>query len=808
MPDVRFALRQFARTPTLFVAIVVSIALGLAANASALAWLETFVRRPLPGVREQERFVALVSNSGGGNASLPDLRDFGAMSDTFSGALATMSTTACLTVDRQTHWLEAQIVSANFFELLGVTPLLGRTFHADEDQHPGGDAVAVISEQTWRQRFAAASDILGRTVDLNRRPFTIIGVVPTEFRGTINPLRTELWTPLSMIAEVRNQSRAFLTRRGDRGWHNLAKLAPGVALAQANAAVAAADARLALAHPDTNRDAHHRVVPLSRVPWGAQTILGPALVLLLAVALGVQLIVVANTGNLLLARALARRKEIAIRLAAGATRGRLIRQMLTESVLLALAGGALGAGLAWWSVGALVWLLPPDLVARAQIAFSLSPTTLALTGGLALATGLAFGLIPALQATQPDLTTALKDSGHGTAGSGANRRWRSTLVVAEIGLATLLLVGAALCVDGLRRAQKIDVGFRTERVLVAPLQIGMNGYDAQTGLAFYRDLRARVAAHPDVEEAALASWLPLGLSGCKGYGITVEGHTWKPGEDRTIEVAIVSPRYFSALRIPLVSGREFHAGDDARAPAVAIVNQRFAQKFWPGLDPLGRRFRAGGAWRTIVGVVPTGRYNRVDEAPRPFFYLPDQQGVPDLDLGLVVRTRGDPTAFAPTLRALVRAQDPGVDVLQVFTLANYASLALFPQVAATKLLTVLGAGALLLAMIGVYAVMAHAVGQRTREFGVRLALGAARADVLRLVLGQGLRLAAVGFGCGIAAALGAGRLLADFLYGASSLDPLILLGVPAVLGLTALLASWLPAWRASRVDPMIALRSD
>ncbi|MBA4137132.1 MAG: permease [Opitutus sp.] len=808
MQDVRFAFRQFARSPALFLAIVGSIALGLAANASVLAWLETFVLRPLPGVREQSRLVALVSNTGGGNASLPDLRDFGAMDDTFAGALASMSTTACLTIDRQAHWLEAQIVSANFFELLGVAPLLGRTFRPDEDQHPGGDPVAVISEQTWRRHFGAALDIVGRTVELNRRTFTIIGVVPAEFRGTINPLRTELWTPLSMISEVRNQSRAFLTRRSDRGWHNLARLQAGVSLAQARAAVTAADGRLAAAYPETNRDAFHRVVPLNRVPWGAQTILGPALALLLAVALGVQLVVIANTANLLLARALARRKEIAIRLASGATRGRLARQLLTECLLLALVGGTLGAGLAWWCVGALAWLLPPDLAARAQIQFSISPMTLALTAALAVVTGLAFGFVPALQATQPDLATALKDSGHGAVGSGSSRRWRSALVVAEIGLATILLIGAALCVDGLRRAQQIDVGFRADHVLVAPLQIGMNGYDAQTGLAFYRDLRRRLATHPDIEEAALASWLPLGLAGCKGYGVTVEGHTWKPGEDRTIEVAIVSARYFSALRIPIVGGREFDDGDDVRSPAVAIVNRRFAEKFWPGQDPLGRRFRAGGAWRTIVGVVPTGKYNRVDEAPRPFFFLPDQQGVPDLDLGIVVRTRGEPEALARPLREIVRAQDPAVDVLQTVTLANHAGLALFPQVAATKLLTVLGAGALLLAMIGVYAVMAHAVGQRTREFGVRLALGATRGDVLRLVLGQGLWLALGGIVLGLVTAMGASRLLAGFLFGASPFDPLILLGVPALLAATAMVASWLPAWRASRVDPMEALRAE
>lgn len=393
MQDVRFAFRQLAKSPTLTLAIVLSLALGLGASAAALTWLETLVLRPLPGVRDQRRLVALVSNTGGGNASLPDLRDFGAMSETFAGALASMPTITCLTLDRQQHWLEAQIVSANFFDLLGVTPLLGRTFRPDEDTHPGADDVTVISERTWRSRFGAAPDIVGRAVELNRRAFTIIGVVPADFPGTMNPSRCELWAPLSMIAEVRNQSRNFLTRRDNRGWHNLARLQPGVTITQAQAAVTAADARFALSYPDTNRETHHRVATLTQIPWGAQTVMGPALALLLAVGLGVLLIVAANTANLLLARALARRKEIAIRLASGATRARLVRQLLTESVLLALAGGALGTLLAWWGVDSLAWLLPAEIGVRGQLSFSLSATTLGVSALLTLGTGIAFGLV-------------------------------------------------------------------------------------------------------------------------------------------------------------------------------------------------------------------------------------------------------------------------------------------------------------------------------------------------------------------------------------------------------------------------------
>ena len=808
LSDLKFAFRQLIKAPGFTVVVVLSLALGIGANATVLSWLRGLVLHPLPGVTEQERLVVLVSNYGGGCASIPDLRDFGAHHEIFAGTAASMPTAACLTVDNQPEWIQAQIVSANSFELLGVKPILGRTFLPDEDQKPGGNPVLVIGENLWRRRFGGDPSILGRVVDLNRHSFTIVGVVPAAFHGSTPPATFDVWAPASMIWEVRNQGTYFLDARNARGWLNLARLQPGVSIEQARTAVALLDTQFTQAYPKTNTGTHHRVVPLSQCPWSAGPIMGPALALLLAVSLGVLLIVVANVANLLLSRAVSRQKEIAIRLAAGASRARLIRQLLTESILLALLGSAVGLLFASWAVDSLPLFLPAALSGKAQLSFPLDGVTLGFALLLTLGAGLAFGLFPALQASRPDLYAVLKEGGRSSRGGASHHRLRNALVIAEMAVALVLLIGAGLCVKGLQQARRIDFGFKPDHVLIAGLQIGMNGYDQKTGMAFYREARQRLAALPGVEDAALASWFPLGLSGCKGTGIYVEGYQRPDGDDPTYEFAVVSPRYFAALRIPLLAGRDFTDQDDAKAPQVAIINEDFARKFWPGQDPIGRRFMAGGTWRTVIALAKQGKYNRLSEGTWCFFYLPYQQGVPDLDLSLCLRTSGDPSAFANTLRQTMRDIDPGVELLQTLPLAAHSSLVLFPQRMASSLLILLGAVALTLAAMGVYAVMAYAVNQRMQEFGVRIALGASSRDVLRLVISRGLLLAAGGVAAGLALAFGVTRLMAGFLYGVSPFDPLIFLGVPLFLALVALLACLLPARRAIKVDPIIALRAE
>jgi len=808
MTDLKFALRQLWRSPGFTVVVVLSLALGIGANATVMCWLRGLVLHPLPGVADQDRIAVLVSNAGGGCASLPDLRDFGRFSRVFAGTEASMPTPACLTVDRQPQWIQAEIVSANFFDLLGVRPVVGRMFLPDEDRKPGGNPVLVISERLWRARFGADPSIVGRIVDLNRRSFTVVGVAPGAFHGSVSPMETDAWAPLSMIWEVRNQGTFFLTARGARGWLDLARLQPGVSIAQAQAAVDTMDAQLARSYPDSNLEAHHHVVPLSRCPWGGQSVMGPTLQLLLAVSLGVQLIVAANVGNLLLARAARRQKEIAIRQAAGASRWQLARLSLAESLLLVLLGGGAGILLAAWASSAVALMMPRELAANMRLEFPLDGASLGFALLLCLATGLFFGLLPTLHASRMNLQAVLKEGGRSSQGGPAHHRLRNALVIAEVATALVLLVGAALCVKGLRQARRIDFGFSPDHVLVGGMRIGMNGYDEDTGRVFYRQVLQRVAALPGVESAALASWLPLGLTGCKGYDVSVDGYERPLGEDNTYTFAIVSPGYFSTLRIPIVAGRGFADSDSQGSPRVAVVNEAFAKRFWPGRDPIGRQFRSGGAVRTVVGVAKTGKYNQLSEAPWCFFYLPYLQGVPDLDLSLCVRTRADPSAFAEPLARAVHEIDPGVELSQTIPLSAHSGMVLLPQRMASSLLLLLGAVALVLAAMGVYAVLAYTVSQRMQEFGVRIALGASARDILGLVIGRGLLLAAAGVAAGLACALAVTRLMSGFLYGVSPFDPGTFAGVPALLGMITLLACYVPARRATRVDPIVALRSE
>jgi len=803
MNDWTRAARRLVKRPGFSAVVILTLAFGIGANATVWCWLDQIVWRPLPGVERQQELVVLVSNQGGGGISELDRRDFAGLGDVFAGSILAQMTFASLEVDGQPEWINTEVVSADFFDVLGARPRLGRTFLPGEDRKPGGDNVLVISERLWRRRFAADPGVVGRAVELNRHPFTIVGVVAAPFRGSLAAFAFDAWAPTSMIWEVRNQR---LEGRAARGWLNLTRLRPGVGLEQARAAVAALDAQLAREYPDTNRGIRHRVLPPGECPYGAQSVIGPVLRLLQVVGLGVLLIVVVNVASLSLAAAVGRRKELAIQLSLGARRSRLVRSLVAESLLLALAGGVLGTLVASQATKAMSVFLPavpPGVV----LDFAVDARALVFTLLVTLATGLAIGLLVAVRATRVVPHEALKEGGR-SSGAGAHQRLRSSLVVTEMALALVLLIGAGLCLQGLRQARRTDLGIEPDRVLTASLQIGMNGYTPETGLGFYRELRQRLLAVPGVEEAALASWFPLGLFGCKGTGVSVEGYERPPGEDPTYEFAIVSPRYFATLGIPLAAGRDFDDADTRDSERVAIVNEAFARRFWPGADPLGRRFRAGGESRRIIGVTPTAKYNRLDEAPWPYFYVPDQQGVPDLDLSLAVRTAGDPRALVGAVRSAVKGLDPRVDTLRVQPLGEYVEAVFFPQRMASGLLLLLGAIALALAALGVYGIVAYAVAQRTQELGLRMALGASRRDVVWLVLRNGLVLAALGCVIGLALSLALGRLVGSFLNGVSPFDPATYAAAPAFLAIVTLLASGLPARRATRVDPGVALRCE
>jgi predicted permease len=580
-----------------------------------------------------------------------------------------------------------------------------------------------------------------------------------------------------------------------------------VSVAQTQAALDTLSARLQQAYPDTNRDIRLHAWALWNSTYGAQKIFRPVLGLLLTVSLGVLLIVAANVTNLLLARATARQKEIAIRLAIGAGRARLIRQLLTESLLLALPGGALGALFAGWMVGLFRFFLPTTHL-PINFAQTVDGRTLGATLAVTLASGLLVGFVPALQASRPRLSSTLKEGGRAATG-GAHHRVRSLLVVIEVALALVLLVGAALCLRGLRASRRVDPGFDPRGVLLAGLRVGMNGYTQDTAPAFYRLLRQRLTALPGVESVALANWFPLGFEDTGTDNVESPDRPRRPGEQLNFRRAIVSPGYFRTLRIALVAGRDFTDEDNPKAPRVAIVNEAMAHRLWPDQDAVGRTFKDNGRAMTVIGVAKTGKYRALNDPPECFLYLPSVQAPWQLDLGLCLRvTGGDPAALANRLREEIHQMDPGVEVWTTLQMTDYIEAALLPGRIASSLLTLLGSVALVLAVLGVYAVMAHAVSQRTQEFGIRMALGAGTGDVLRLIFREGLALAATGIAVGLTLALVATRVLSSFLYGVSPFDPATFVGIPMLLGLVTLLACWLPARRATQVDPMVALRAE
>jgi predicted permease len=817
LSDLRYSLRQLLKAPGFSLAAVLSLALGIGANTTVLTWIENLVLRPLPGVERQDELVVVTTSHGGrmwDTVSLPDLRDIASQDRIFAGVTGSQQTPASLRSDGRTEWLYGQIVTASFFDVLGVQPVLGRGFRPDEDLKPGGHPVLVISEQLWRRRFGADPAVIGRTVELNRHGFTIVGVAPASFPGDTAALRCDFWAPAMMHREVAYSGldSNVILQRYARWHHTLARLQPGVSVDQARAALATLSARLEQEYPDTNRDIRFHAWRLWESTYGAPAIFRPLFGLLLAATLGVLLIVTANLASLLLARAAVRQREIAVRLAVGASRARLVRQLLTESLVLALAGGLAGLLLAHWMVGLVTHFTPPTPHLPVHLSLDVSWRTLAVSLLLTLGSGVVFGLAPALQSLRTRLTDALKDGGRSATTSAAHHRARNALVIAEVSLAVSLLIGAALCLQGLGRSRQVDPGLDPRGVLIAGLRVGMNGYTRDTAPEFYRVLRERVAALPGVEAVGLANWFPLGFEDTGTGFVEIPGQPRRTGEQLNFRLAVVSPGYFPAMGIPLVAGREFDRRDTPQSPRVVIVNETFARRFWPGQEAVGRVIKVNGRELTIVGVAKAGKYRALNETPECFYYLPNEQSRSNLDLGLCVRYA--PGAHASLenqtrqLQQVIQGIDPNVVIWVTLPLETYVQAAVMTQRIASTLLTCLSLVALALAAMGVYAVMAYAVSQRTQEFGVRMALGASAGQLLWHVSRQGLVLAGIGAGIGVVLAFAVTRLMTGFLYGVDPFDPLTFLGVPLLLALLALLACWVPARRATKVDPMTALRAE
>jgi predicted permease len=805
--DIRYGLRMLRKNPGFTAVAVISLGLGIGANTTIFSFVNALLFRP-PSVQAPGELLEVWNQNIRSHGiesytplTYPDYLYYRDHNQAFSGILAFDGDPRIVSWNRSGHGERAQagFVSANYFSVLGVKPALGRTFLAEEDPWPGARPVIVLSHAFWVERLGSDPRVLGKTFNFNGTNFTAVGVAPAGFGGVLVGLQPDFWTPLAMTPALTHDPN-YLTSRQSFWLFGAGRLKPGVTPLQAQADLRVLSRQLQQSYPESNKLLEAATFPLALVPAPVRGYVIAFTGLLMVVVSLVLLIACANAANLLLAQATSRQREIAIRMALGAGRGRLIRQMLIESTLVALLGGCVAFLVASWLVPALLTLKPPSLPIKLDV--PLDWRVLAFTLGVSLATGIVFGIAPALRGADTGFAPALKDDVW--IGSYRKSRLRDVLVVAQIAVCSVLLIGAGLCVRSLLNAQSIDPGFDTQHEMMAVLNPGSLGYSEAKGRAFYGELLDRVRALPGVTSASLVGYLPLTTEETV-QATSPEDHPALPGQAPGIDNTDVGPDYFRTMGIPLVRGREFNAQDRPGAPGVAIINEALAKRFWPGRDPIGRRLIVGDAHLEVVGVVRTGKYRTLGEGPLPFLYRPVLQDYRPR-CTLVVRAAGDPHNLLPEVRRTLQALDPNVVPIDLETMKEYMVLPLFPAHTAGLLLAAFGALALVLAVGGLYGVMCYAVSQRTHEIGVRVALGAERRDVLKLVVGHGMLLTLIGIGIGVAGAFAATRALASLLYGISSTDPATFVSVPFILAGVALAASYMPARRATKVDPILALR--
>ena len=801
--DVRHGLRSLLKSPGLTAAAIVSLALGIGANTTLFTWVKAVLLRPVPGASDPASLHVAVITSRDGiphGWSYPNYRDVRSRATSFD-ILVQGELLFSLAVDGHSERTSGAIVSGNYFQVMGVHAAAGRLLTTDDDVTPGAHPVVVLSYSSWQRRFAGNPGIVGRQVLLNNTPFTVVGVTQPGFIGSFMAVEVGAWVPMAMQAEMQGTSQ--LEARGRGRMTSWARVRPGTTREQASAELDTIMQQLALEHPQENEGRRAAIILPRDAPFGAVVVLESMLVVLSAVTMLVLAIACANVANLLLSRAVGRRREIAIRLSLGASRGRLLRQLLTESVLLALAAGTLATATVFWTSGLLMVFVPPIDV-PINLGITVDGSTLIFALALSIVTGVVFGLAPAWQATRADTMTALKEEGGRGAAGGAGGRLRSALVVAQVAVCLVLLVGAGLFMRSLAATQRIDPGFEVQRQLSVAMDLSLNGYNAETAGQFHDRVVSRVTALPGVAAAAFSLQLPLGFSGSGATRVAVDGYTPPANEEPIVGVNIVSARYFETMGIPIVAGREFSSADSITAALAVVINETMAKRYWRGRDPLGTRLHADDAY-VVVGIARDIKYGTLDEPPRPYVYFNLAQRYSSGVL-LQVRTAGDPLSLVGPVREAVRAIDPNLPLWDTRPVSEHMEQAVFPQRIGASLLGMMGALALLLATVGLYGVISYAVSQRTPEMGVRLALGASPSALRWMVISHGVRLTIVGVAIGLAAAFGAARLLASLLTGITATDPLTFVSVPAVLLGIAIAAAWLPARRASMVDPIVALR--
>lgn len=806
--DLRYSLRSLRKRPGFTSAVVIPLALGIGANATIFTWIKAVFLQPLPGVDRPDDLVEVwgaTRNNSALSLSHLDYRDLRDRNETLSGLAAHQVLAMNLGRGGTPERVRGAVVSGNYFDVLGVKALLGRTFLPDEDRTPNAHAVAVIGHGLWQRRFGADPAVIGRHITLNEHDFTIIGVTPKEFGSPFAGAAIDVWTPV-MMKDYVARPHFSLTDRGSRWLMVMGRLKSGATVDQAQANIGAIARQLERAYPQTNDEMGAAVYSLTGSPFSLKRSIQSALTVLMAVVGVVLLIACANVANLLLGRAAGRRKEIALRLALGGSRQRLVRQMLTESFVLASLGAAVGLTIAFWTARMLPAFLPPS---GFEVNFDTRPdaAVFAFTLALTVVTTMLCGLAPTLYVSKPDLVAALKD--HTAALDRGVRKLsvRHVLVTAQVALSMIALVSAGLLVRSLQEAYRANPGFDPDRVLMASFDPFLSGYDESRGREFYRQLVERVRTLPGVQGATLARRLPLTLSGIAFANVVIDGHTPARGEEMRFNYETVGPHYFETMRIPLVHGRDVDGRDHEGSQRVVVINETMAQRFWPGGEALGRRLKVANDWLEIVGVAKDVKNRSLSEPPQPFFYLPLLQDYRS-NMIVVARTAVEPEQMVHAVQSEVAALDPQIPVFQPTTLEEHIGVSLFQQRMAAMLLSAFGLLALSLATVGLYGVMAHTVSQRTRELGVRVAIGATHGNILKLILGQALFLSAIGIAAGSIVALILTRFLVHLLYGVGPADPVTFAIIPLLLFAVTFAAGYIPARRAIKIDPIMALRAE
>jgi predicted permease len=818
--DVRFGIRMLLKNRGFSAIAVLSLALGFGLNTTIFTVVNAVLLNPLP-VRDVSRLVQLdtvdsktkvtQANVAKMGMSFPNFQDYRRQNEVFTDLAAWQALPLTWSGGAEPKQVQSYLVSANYFDVLGLTPAAGRFFLPDEDTKPNSNTVVVISYALWANKFGADPAAVGRSMTLNATPFTIIGVAPRSFKGTVSLANTEqVWITTSMKDQV--LAGFFAQFFNDRRFLTMTlfgRLKPGISMSQAEASLKTIASRLETEYPKDNSGRSVALTSLAETAVGAnnhdQFTLAGAM-MLGAVGL-VLLIACANLANLLLAQAARREKEMTVRAALGAGRSRLLRQLLTESTLLSLAGAIVGLIIAYWGRG-ILWSYRPSFIQQNDVSLALDSHVLLFTLGIALLTGALFGAVPAIKASDPDLADTLKAGGRGNSVGWRANPVRSLLVVFETALAMVALIGAGLFIRSQQNAQRIDPGFESERLFMMAFDLGALHYTEGRAQQFYRSAVEAAATAPGVQSATIASNFPVG--GGLERTIFPEGQDEASGYRGTLTTLdSVTPTYFEALRIPVLRGRTFTDADRADTLPVVVANEAMAKHFWPGEEAVGKRFHFFGETqlREIVGVVKNTIVGAIGEDPQPMVYLPITQNFSPF-VTLQVRTTGKPESVISTVRGSVQSLDSSLAITNVQTIHEIMDQGLWAPRMAAALLTLFGSLALVLAAVGVYGVLSYSVNQQRHEIGIRRALGAQAGDVLRLIAGQGLRLAIAGLGLGLLLALGFTRLLGSLLYSVSATDPWTFLSVTAVLTLVAIVACYVPAHRATSVDPLIALRYD